>query len=207
MSSRAFDVTSIGGLAHPPLAARPPRSPELRVNSKRSPETQNAAFAALSGAQGRSRTTDTRIFSPMLYQLSYLGEEALGARFVLRLAPFRQAPHTAPSAQTPPTALLAPPNAHEPPHAPGDPGPPASTRATRSTPLRPAGSRSRITPPLPARCPLPYPPASRTLGGGTLTTKVVPRSTSLCSLIVPPSCCISFRTTASPSPVPFGSRV
>ena len=25
------------------------------------------------GAQGRSRTTDTRIFSPLLYQLSYLG--------------------------------------------------------------------------------------------------------------------------------------
>lgn len=27
----------------------------------------------LGGAQGRSRTTDTRIFSPLLYQLSYLG--------------------------------------------------------------------------------------------------------------------------------------
>ena len=25
------------------------------------------------GAQGRIRTTDTRIFSPLLYQLSYLG--------------------------------------------------------------------------------------------------------------------------------------
>ena len=25
-----------------------------------------------SGGQGRSRTTDTRIFSPLLYQLSYL---------------------------------------------------------------------------------------------------------------------------------------
>ena len=28
------------------------------------------------GAQGRSRTTDTRIFSPLLYQLSYLGAAA-----------------------------------------------------------------------------------------------------------------------------------
>ena len=28
------------------------------------------------GAQGRIRTTDTRIFSPLLYQLSYLGEDA-----------------------------------------------------------------------------------------------------------------------------------
>ena len=26
------------------------------------------------GAQGRIRTTDTRIFSPLLYQLSYLGD-------------------------------------------------------------------------------------------------------------------------------------
>jgi hypothetical protein len=26
------------------------------------------------GAQGRNRTADTRIFSPLLYQLSYLGE-------------------------------------------------------------------------------------------------------------------------------------
>ena len=29
--------------------------------------------AKVSGAQGRNRTTDTRIFSPLLYQLSYLG--------------------------------------------------------------------------------------------------------------------------------------
>ncbi len=28
------------------------------------------------GAQGRNRTTDTRIFSPLLYQLSYLGSGA-----------------------------------------------------------------------------------------------------------------------------------
>ena len=27
------------------------------------------------GAQGRNRTTDTRIFSPLLYRLSYLGLE------------------------------------------------------------------------------------------------------------------------------------
>ena len=26
-----------------------------------------------SGAQGRNRTTETRIFNPLLYQLSYLG--------------------------------------------------------------------------------------------------------------------------------------
>ena len=30
------------------------------------------------GAQGRNRTTDTVIFSHVLYQLSYLGEKHLG---------------------------------------------------------------------------------------------------------------------------------
>ena len=29
------------------------------------------------GAQGRNRTTDTRIFSPLLYRLSYLGVDKL----------------------------------------------------------------------------------------------------------------------------------
>ena len=33
-----------------------------------------------SGAQGRNRTTDTRIFSPLLYQLSYLGFFPQGKR-------------------------------------------------------------------------------------------------------------------------------
>ncbi len=31
------------------------------------------AINGLVGAQGRSRTADTRIFNPLLYQLSYLG--------------------------------------------------------------------------------------------------------------------------------------
>jgi hypothetical protein len=29
----------------------------------------------ITGAQGRNRTADTRIFSPLLYRLSYLGKE------------------------------------------------------------------------------------------------------------------------------------
>ena len=32
----------------------------------------------LSGAQRRNRTTDTRIFSPLLYRLSYLGDKLYG---------------------------------------------------------------------------------------------------------------------------------
>ena len=34
---------------------------------------KNNIFVVLNGAQGRDRTTDTAIFSRMLYQLSYLG--------------------------------------------------------------------------------------------------------------------------------------
>jgi hypothetical protein len=33
----------------------------------------------MSGAQSRNRTSDTRIFNPLLYQLSYLGIRALAA--------------------------------------------------------------------------------------------------------------------------------
>ena len=32
------------------------------------------SYARKNGASGRSRTNDTRIFSPLLYQLSYLGK-------------------------------------------------------------------------------------------------------------------------------------
>gem|GEM_PF-3049044 len=38
------------------------------------------------GAQGRNRTTDTRIFSPLLYRLSYLGFSGCGKA---RIKPFR----------------------------------------------------------------------------------------------------------------------
>ena len=33
----------------------------------------NLLIYIVNGAQGRIRTTDTRIFNPLLYQLSYLG--------------------------------------------------------------------------------------------------------------------------------------
>jgi hypothetical protein len=54
-----------------------------------SPDTDNVLvgisqvtdIAKGSGAQGRNRTSDTRIFNPLLYQLSYLGPEpAMGRR-------------------------------------------------------------------------------------------------------------------------------
>ncbi len=35
-------------------------------------------FENLSGAQSRNRTSDTRIFNPLLYQLSYLGTGGAG---------------------------------------------------------------------------------------------------------------------------------
>jgi hypothetical protein len=40
-------------------------------------ELDNVDF---SGAQGRNRTTDTRIFSPLLYRLSYLGKLPAGRK-------------------------------------------------------------------------------------------------------------------------------
>ena len=39
----------------------------------------------LGGAQGRNRTPDTRIFSPLLYRLSYLGNEEAPYLIVLTL--------------------------------------------------------------------------------------------------------------------------
>ena len=41
----------------------------------KTPEGNGAVRAFESGGQGRNRTTDTRIFSPLLYQLSYLARE------------------------------------------------------------------------------------------------------------------------------------
>ena len=45
-------------------------------NKKRPRGRYRKAFflMELSGAQGRNRTADTRIFSPLLYRLSYLGK-------------------------------------------------------------------------------------------------------------------------------------
>ena len=42
-------------------------------------------FFRKNGAQGRDRTTDTRIFSPLLYQLSYLGDATRVPRQALGL--------------------------------------------------------------------------------------------------------------------------
>ena len=44
-------------------------------SNKKASNTDPSAFeACLHRAQNRNRTSDTRIFSPLLYQLSYLGE-------------------------------------------------------------------------------------------------------------------------------------
>ena len=44
-------------------------------------KTKPSDFRVLSGAQSRNRTSDTRIFNPLLYQLSYLGTVARVARW------------------------------------------------------------------------------------------------------------------------------
>jgi hypothetical protein len=41
-------------------------------------KTKPSDFRDLNGAQSRNRTSDTRIFNPLLYQLSYLGTRLVG---------------------------------------------------------------------------------------------------------------------------------
>ena len=48
---------------------------ERRAEKWRNRHYGNEGIEALYGAQGRNRTTDTRIFNPLLYRLSYLGLE------------------------------------------------------------------------------------------------------------------------------------
>jgi hypothetical protein len=55
----------------------------LLMRHKKAPN--NRGFLT-DGAQGRNRTTDTRIFNPLLYQLSYLGVTARS-----RIKPFEAA--------------------------------------------------------------------------------------------------------------------
>ena len=43
------------------------------------------AFCLNLGGQGRNRTTDTRIFNPLLYQLSYLANEERIIGTILRI--------------------------------------------------------------------------------------------------------------------------
>jgi hypothetical protein len=45
------------------------------------------AWEARRDAEGRDRTGDTRIFSPLLYQLSYLGEAPPGAGEIIGQVP------------------------------------------------------------------------------------------------------------------------
>ena len=41
------------------------------------PDERASDFKGMGGAQGRNRTSDTRIFNPLLYQLSYLGPRSV----------------------------------------------------------------------------------------------------------------------------------
>ena len=63
------------------LAAISPKSPQVvcvedaskdRINRVSEKQKNPAIAGVFSGGQGRDRTGDTRIFSPLLYQLSYL---------------------------------------------------------------------------------------------------------------------------------------
>ena len=62
-----------------------PEKEELESIKKES--LQIAVILKMKNAQNRNRTSDTRIFSPLLYQLSYLGIYKTGARILLLRAP------------------------------------------------------------------------------------------------------------------------
>jgi hypothetical protein len=61
------------------LIASPARLHQDFVNAPVAVAKNILDFVAIIGAQGRDRTTDTAIFSRMLYQLSYLGMSRRGA--------------------------------------------------------------------------------------------------------------------------------
>ncbi len=59
--------------------SRVPQHQKRRSTPSRRPDSnsQSSIVSKVFGAQGRNRTTDTAIFSRMLYQLSYLGVSTL----------------------------------------------------------------------------------------------------------------------------------
>ena len=66
-----------GCLLEPLLACR--LSAQVNISCASAIATSKVKYCEKLGGQGRNRTTDTRIFSPLLYQLSYLA--VLGAAY------------------------------------------------------------------------------------------------------------------------------
>ena len=62
----------------PSLTAQPVSA--IRQRSTETDDTLLKTFDGIDvgGGQGRNRTTDTRIFSPLLYRLSYLAMDGVG---------------------------------------------------------------------------------------------------------------------------------
>jgi hypothetical protein len=69
-------VSASGASTVSPITGAPLCFGRLALDNKRGGKKEccRAQFHLVHGAQGRNRTTDTAIFSRMLYQLSYLGE-------------------------------------------------------------------------------------------------------------------------------------
>ena len=62
------------------VAAKTVLVPYPAEGQKETADEYVSRFMELDGGQGRNRTTDTRIFSPLLYQLSYLALLSAGNR-------------------------------------------------------------------------------------------------------------------------------
>jgi hypothetical protein len=65
-------------LAQPVTRAERRETPQNKGNPGTKKPAVRAGFHDRNGGQGRNRTTDTRIFNPLLYQLSYLATEISG---------------------------------------------------------------------------------------------------------------------------------
>jgi hypothetical protein len=75
---KRVELAAIGTVFDRPWHTQNAREPRVFYGiQKRKRPTENS-WALNSGGQGRNRTTDTRIFNPLLYQLSYLALREAG---------------------------------------------------------------------------------------------------------------------------------
>src|SRR4051794_5044638 len=90
--------------AFPPSSAKAPEGILLRDFRCCNPAKR--VSAKQDGAQGRNRTTDTVIFSHVLYQLSYLGAEPARERTERRAPRYRGSIPACPQSQIRPSGLV-----------------------------------------------------------------------------------------------------
>jgi hypothetical protein len=107
-SRRESNLATSGGRARRRGTGRSALNPAWRRESRKRKRPTGEGWAWRSGGQGQNRTADTRIFSPLLYQLSYLATSSLstvGTRILTPAA--RLAPRFTSPARCEPSLRLA----------------------------------------------------------------------------------------------------